>query len=639
MARNEKEESIEIGIREALTLILPYFKKKFLEQTKSVIWIVLYLSLFQLLVLRIPIKEAAIISLGIFAVIFGLTFFLEGLFLGLMPLGEMIGLRLPQKLGLTGILLFSFLLGIGATLAEPAIAVLKACGSSVLPWQAPLLYYLLGEGSDFLFVSIASGVGVAVILGVFRFLYGFSLTRLLIPTILILLAITIYAYFDDSLQQIAGLAWDSGAVTTGPVTVPLVVALGLGVSKVAKDNESSSGYGVVTLASLFPILAVFLIGIYFSPKLPLPMSESDFFSKQKGISDEQSILLFGKSLSILKSESKPLSASTQQVTPQTGFNFLFLQIKEGFQLAFRAILPLTCFLFLFLIVVLRDRVPSFSEVFLGISFAIFGLAIFNFGIFLGLNKLGSQVGYKLPSTFRSIELNDSTRYISNFNPKSVLKAVNEEGKEESFFYLKERRSYTAIPYKSENYQPQSKIYEYVPIHGPLFGKEDNLLGYFIILIFAFFLGFSATLAEPALSALGTTVEESTVGIFKKKYLIQAVALGVGIGTLLGVTKVILEIPMVFFVVPSYLILLILTLLSNRDFIDIAWDSAGVTTGPITVPLVIAMGLGIGNQLNTIDGFGILACASIFPILTVLLMGIWIENSRRLSLKDNDIKVK
>lgn len=647
MARNEKEEEIRIGLREALTLIIPYFQKKTWEQTKSVVWIVLYLVIFQLFVLRIPIREATMISFGIIAVIMGLTFFLEGLFLGLMPLGEIIGLKLPQKMGILGIMLFSILLGIGATLAEPAISVLKACGSSVLPWEAPLLYYLLGEGSDCLFLSIATGVGIAVLLGVFRFLRGFTLSKILFPTVIVLLLVTIYAYVDENLQYISGLAWDSGAVTTGPVTVPLVVALGLGVSKVAKDNETTSGYGVVTLASLYPILAVFVVGIYFNPRLPKPMSEKEFSSYK--ISEMESKLLFGSSYQnhpIYKKyfesnhKSKDLQSKDISLQKNSGSKLIDIsnQIEEGFLLAVRAILPLSLFLFLFLILILRDRIPSFSEVILGIVFAIIGLTIFNFGIFLGLNKLGNQVGYKLPSSFRSIELNDSTRYINNFNPSTVLKAVNEDGKEEEFFYLKERKSYTAIPYQKDNYIKEKNLYAYTPIHGPLFGKEDNLLGYFIVLCFSFFLGFSATLAEPALSALGTTVEDTTVGTFKKSRLIQTVALGVGFGTLLGMTKVILEIPMIWIIVPSYATLLLLTSISKTEFIDIAWDSAGVTTGPITVPLVIAMGLGIGTQLGTVDGFGILAIASIFPILTVLTMGLWIERSRRLSLKENEAEL-
>ncbi|TGK77984.1 DUF1538 domain-containing protein [Leptospira montravelensis] len=634
MARNEKEESIHIGFKEAITLILPYFRKKLWEQTKAVIWIVLYLALFQLFILRIPIKEAGLITLGISAVILGLAFFLEGLFLGLMPLGEALGLRLPQKLGILSIILFSILMGVGATLAEPAIAILRACGSKVAPWDAPLLYFLLNEGSHYLYLSIAIGVGVSVVFGMLRFLFGFSLMRILVPTIVILLGVSIYAYFDENLKFISGLAWDSGAVTTGPVTVPLVVALGIGISKVAEKNDQSSAYGVVTLASLFPILSVFLVGMYFSGKLPKPMSEEVFF--KQGIKLEEAKLLLGDSYKVSSTKEVLLP---KKINPPELFKKAKENIFEAFELAIRAILPLSIFLILFLGLILKEKISYPEEVFLGIGFSIIGLSIFNFGIIFGLNKLGDQVGGKLPSTFRSIELIDSTKFIPNFNPKSVLKAVNEDGKEEKFFYLKERKSYTSIPYHEENWNQKNKIYEYVPIHGPIFGKEDNLLGYLVVLVFAFFLGYSATLAEPALSALGNTVEETTVGTFRKSLLIQSVAVGVGLGTLLGMLKILLEIPLVWIVVPIYLLLLVLNTFSKSEFIDIAWDSAGVTTGPITVPLIIAMGLGIGNQMGTVDGFGILAAASAFPILSVLIMGMIVENSRKLSLRDSELKEK
>ncbi|TGL20118.1 DUF1538 domain-containing protein [Leptospira yanagawae] len=635
MARNEKEESIQIGFREALALILPYFRKKIWIQFRSVIWIVLYLTLFQLLVLRVPIKEAGLITLGIVSVIIGLSFFLEGLFLGLMPLGEALGLKLPQKLGIVSIMAFSILLGMGATLAEPAIAILKACGSKVTPWEAPLLYYLLNEGSDTLYISIATGVGISVLLGMLRFLYGFSLSKVLIPSILLLLGVSIFAYFDENLKYISGLAWDSGAVTTGPVTVPLVVALGIGISKVSEKNEQSSAYGVVTLASLFPILSVFLVGIYFSIQVPKPMLEGEFFQKEIH-STKGKFLLGGKTKDF---ETNQKTSSTTPNSLKKIPKGIGNHIYDAFMIALRAILPLSIFLIVVLYLVLKEKIPYPEEVRLGILFSVIGLTIFNFGIMFGLNQLGDQVGWKLPSTFRSIELTDSTKYIQNFNPKAVFTALNEEGKEEKFFYLKERKSYTEIPYREENWDQSKKVYEFTPIHGPIFGKEDNLLGYGIVLVFAFILGYSATLAEPALSALGNAVEETTVGTFRKSLLIQSVAIGVGFGTLIGILKIILEIPIVWILVPVYLFLLLLNRLSKPEFIEIAWDSAGVTTGPITVPLVIAMGLGIGNQLGTTDGFGILACASAFPILTVLVMGILVENSRKLSLDDSEQKQK
>jgi len=142
------------------------------------------------------------------------------------------------------------------------------------------------------------------------------------------------------------------------------------------------------------------------------------------------------------------------------------------------------------------------------------------------------------------------------------------------------------------------------------------------------MGYGATLAEPALNALGLKVEEITVGTFKKSLLIQAVASGVGLGMLLGVVKIIWNVPLVYLLIPPYLLLLIITKVSTEEYVNIAWDSAGVTTGPITVPLVLAIGLGIGNQVNVVEGFGILSLASVYPILAVLTVGLYVNKKRK-----------
>ena len=78
----------------------------------------------------------------------------------------------------------------------------------------------------------------------------------------------------------------------------------------------------------------------------------------------------------------------------------------------------------------------------------------------------------------------------------------------------------------------------------------------------------------------------------------------------------------YLLVPLYVLAMVLTFFSTEEFVNIAWDSAGVTTGPVTVPLVLAMGLGFGNATQAIEGFGILCMASIGPIITVMLTGLW-----------------
>lgn len=155
----------------------------------------------------------------------------------------------------------------------------------------------------------------------------------------------------------------------------------------------------------------------------------------------------------------------------------------------------------------------------------------------------------------------------------------------------------------------------------------------VVLIFAFIMGYGATMAEPALNALGLAVEELTVGTFKKSLLMKAVALGVGAGITLGVAKILWGIPLVFLLVPPYVLLLFISKLSTEEFVNIGWDSAGVTTGPVTVPLVLAMGLGIGDQIGVVEGFGILAMASVCPILSVLSVGLSVTRKRKAALQE------
>ena len=145
-----------------------------------------------------------------------------------------------------------------------------------------------------------------------------------------------------------------------------------------------------------------------------------------------------------------------------------------------------------------------------------------------------------------------------------------------------------------------------------------------MIAFAFLLGFGATLAEPALNALGLTVQTLTNGAFKKSMLMYSVASGVAVGISLGIAKLVLGFDLATVLIPLYLLGVVLTYFSTEEFVNVAWDSAGVTTGPVTVPLVLAMGLGLGSAVSAVEGFGILSLASICPILAVLTMGLTIQ---------------
>ena len=106
---------------------------------------------------------------------------------------------------------------------------------------------------------------------------------------------------------------------------------------------------------------------------------------------------------------------------------------------------------------------------------------------------------------------------------------------------------------------------------------------------------------------------------------QAVAIGVGIGIALGLVKIIFGVALLYLLLPPYILLIFLSLKSTEEFVNIAWDSAGVTTDTVTVPLVIAMGLGVGNSIQgVIEGFGILSMASVCPILSVVILGLLVK---------------
>ncbi len=525
-------QPVQLMATEIYRLMRPYVSVRFMEQVKAVVPLAVYLILFQIIILRQLEADYWIITGGLFAVIVGLMFFMEGIKLGLMPFGTVIGSTLPRKLSLPLVLLITLLLGIGVTFAEPAIGALKAAGQNVSIEQAPYLYALLNDWSDALVLVVGASVGLAAVLGTLRFINGWSLKPLIYAALTPVLALTLFAALDPQLQNVIGLAWDCGAVTTGPVTVPLVLSLGIGIAAAAGKGDSElSGFGIVTLASLFPIIGVFLLALYVSSSL----SPAEIIAA-----------------------AKEAAGAAQTVTPA------WYERSPGQEivLGVRAILPLVLFLFFVLSVILKAKLHNKGEIIYGIVLTIIGMCIFNLGLTFGLSMLGGSIGSLVPAAFLEI-------------PGIEI----------------------------------SPIYKYV-------------VGVTLALLFAWALGYGATVAEPALNALGETTENLTNGVFKKSTLLKAVSLGVAFGIAAGVAKLMFNLPLVWMLVPSYLLAIVLTFFSSEQFVNVAWDSAGVTTGPITVPLVLAMGLGIGGAMNAVEGFGILCLASIGPIISVMVTGLW-----------------
>jgi len=542
-----KPEKLKLAGTDIYNLLQPYLSVRVMEQVSAVFPLAAYLVLFQIIVLQRSIMGAAEITAGLIAVIIGLMIFMEGLKLGLMPFGDIIGNTLPKKLPLVGVLAVAGLLGIGVTYAEPAIGTLKLAGSLVDPEKAPALYYLLMVQTEPTVLLVGIGVGLAAIIGTMRFLYDWSLKPLIYISLIPGTLLTAYCAMDSNLSSIVGLAWDCGAVTTGPVTVPLVLALGIGVaSSGGKGDSSLSGFGIVTLASIFPIVAVLSLGVYYGFTVSV-----DEMKAANAVVYEAAKNATGGSVSMWD-------------------QILMGPIKDGVQ----AIVPLVIFLMIILFGVLRSRLPNAFIICYGLVLSVIGMCVFNIGLKYGLSSLGEQAGNVIPGSFANITLPES------------LRMPGEDGQ-----------------------------------YGPLYG---SFWGIIIAGLFAWILGFGATLAEPALNALGLTVQNMTNGSFKKSMLMYSVAFGVATGILLGVTKLIFNYNLLYILVPGYVLAVILTTMSSEEFVNIGWDSAGVTTGPVTVPLVLAMGLGFGGAVQAVEGFGILAAASIAPICAVLSLGVYVQ---------------
>jgi len=386
------------------------------------------------------------------------------------------------------------------------------------------------------------------------------------------------------LNVVIGLAWDCGAVTTGPVTVPVVLALGSGVatSMGNADNVASSTFGIVTLASLFPIVTVQLLAFmaYFS------------------ISEEE----------ILKSPVGE-SANAADITPW----------REAIN-GVRAIAPAVIFFFVLGRFVLRQRIPQLildsvsppedlestddttielSELsptqlhlgkeiledipvddvedgphataegkrkkkirtfYVGVAAALVGMILFNYGITFGLALLGEQVGHALPGTFIHLEM--------------------------------------------------------VP-NSPQYAEGT---GIFLVAFFALVLGYLCTQAEPGLIVFGEKVEQ--LKVMPKKTLVVSVAAGVAIGMCFGVIKIVFKLELIYFILISYSIALVMTYFSEEQVVCVAWDSAGVTTGEITVSFILVLGVSLSAASGSTEGFGILTMASVGPIISVLASGFY-----------------
>src|SRR5690606_25635300 len=211
---------------------------------------------FQVVVLQRPVSDLAGLAQGAVLVVVGLTLFVYGLEVALFPVGDALAYALAERGSFVWLLAFAFLLGFGTAIAEPALtavaveaAKVAAAGGSIADTDLARSNYALG-----LRLTVGFAVGVALVLGVTRLVFGWSLPRILIGGYVLVVAVTFL-----SPPEAVGIAYDSGAVTTSVITVPLVTALGIGLASSLSDrNPLTDGFGMIALILLIPMIFVML---------------------------------------------------------------------------------------------------------------------------------------------------------------------------------------------------------------------------------------------------------------------------------------------------------------------------------------------------------------------------------------------
>ena len=468
-------------IRESLSAVLP------------ITGIVLMLSIF---VIPMELGSVVMFLTGALMLIIGMGFFQLGAEMAMTPLGEGVGVQISKMKKLLTVLLTGFLMGVIITVSEPDLQVLAG--------QVPSVPNMV------LIMTVAVGVGLFLALAIVRIRYKISLSMLLIVCYLALILVSMFVP-----KEFLAVAFDSGGVTTGPMTVPFIMAMGVGLASVRSDkNAANDSFGLVALSSVGPILAVLILGCFFKP------TEAAYT-----LTDVAAVV------------------TTQDVARV---------FAQGLPLYAREVLlSLVPILWVFLIfqwLTHRYHGMQIKRIVVGFGYTYVGLVLFLCGANVGFAPVGAYLGKELAGL--------SFRWIL------------------------------------------------VPI--------GALIGYYIVK------------AEPAIQVLNHQVEAVTNGAISVKMMNRCMQIGVAASVGLAMLRVLTGISIQWFVIPGYIIALVLSRLVPDIFIGIAFDSGGVASGPMTSTFLLPLSIGVcealGGNLMT-DAFGVVALVALTPLIAIQLMGL------------------
>lgn len=252
---------------------------------------------------------------------------------------------------------------------------------------------------------------------------------------------------------------------------------------------------------------------------------------------------------------------------------IVLEFFDTFRDTVMDVFPIISLIFIFQVFVLKKNIPNLKRVVLGFIYVIVGLSFFLMGLEKALFPIGEAMATQLAS-------------------KEFLN-VN---------------SHSELTWKS----------------------------YYWLYLFAATIGFSTTIAEPSLIAVAIKASEASAGTMSKNLLRVVVAIGVAVSIVLGVHRIIIGTPIQYYIMAGYIIVVLLTILAPKNIVPLAYDSGGVTTSTVTVPVVAALGFGLSTIIPgrnpAIDGFGIIALASVMPVISVLCYAIIVDFLYKTKLK-------
>lgn len=323
----------------------PKLREKTLESLSAVLPITGIVLLISIILIPLELGTMVMFLVGAVLLIFGMGFFQLGAEMSMMPIGEGIGVQMTKTKKLLVVLLIGFVMGVIITISEPDLQVLAE--------QVPSVPNIT------LILTVAVGVGLFLALAIARIKYQIDLSRLLIVLYVLLIATSFFVP-----KEFLAVAFDSGGVTTGPMTVPFIMAMGVGLASLRSDrNSASDSFGLVALSSIGPILAVLVLGCFFKPT--------------------EAVYLLGDIASV---------ETTRDVVRVFATRFPAYIAEVAVSL-----LPIAVVFVLFQLITRRYHRRHIKRIIVGVVYTYVGLILFLCGANVGFAPVGASLGEALAS--------------------------------------------------------------------------------------------------------------------------------------------------------------------------------------------------------------------------------------------------